>query len=520
MHSSGLSTALTSLSFTANMSVILFATIIGFWVLNHLKKNRYYAWMKFLLPFVDISLINIIHYANAASGNYILFITGAPVFFYFVFLAISVLRNSVISTVITGVYSAVSYCFFSFYGLFQLKMMNSNGTIFTNQLNKIIRIDADDEIYKPIIFLVITGICAFIAWRFNKMVNDQTRMEIEKDNIRRDLALSLKEITQNILNTSGVLDSTSMKLSDQVENILDANRKIEDATRSEFEMIESSTSSVAELIRSVDSVSNSITKQADFVSESFNLIEEMSASIESARDISKKANEISMGLLSTAQSGGNDVSEVMGAVREMEESSNKIQEVLNFILSIADQTNMLAMNAAIESAHAGEAGKGFSIVAQEVRNIAEISSRNVEIIGGLLEDIRGKVSKIVTLTKKTTDSFETILSDTRRTTGINSEVLSSMEKEYTFTHNVLKKIENLRMISEELKSSGQEQQVGGEDIMKSIIIMKDKANNVFDMTEQQTRNNIELGQIKTELLSIIAKDQEIIQKLETLVEKF
>lgn len=511
---------MTGLSFITNMVVVFIATFIGFWVLNLLKKNRHYNWMKYALPLLDISLINIIHYANAMDGNYILLITGTPVFFYFVFLVISVLRNSISSTVITGIYSAVSYAFFSFYGQIQLRMLDNNGSYFSNQYEKIINIAADDEIYKPFAILIVTGICAFIAARFNKMVSEQTRMEMEKDNVRRELAANLKEITQNILHTTDVLDSTSGKLSGQVENILDANRKIEGATRSEFEMIESSTSAVAELIRNVDSVSNSITKQADFVSESYKLIEEMSNSIESARDVSKKANDISIGLLSTAESGGNDVGEVMRAVREMEESSIKIQEVLNFILSIAEQTNMLAMNAAIESAHAGEAGKGFSIVAQEVRNIAEISSQNVEKIGGLLEDIRSKVNKIVNLASKTTDSFETILTDTRRTTSINSEVLSSMEKEYTFTHNVLKKIENLRIISEELKSAGQEQQAGGEEILKTITTMRDKANHVFAMTEQQTKNNIELSQIKTELLSIIAKDQEIMQKLENLVEKF
>lgn len=516
----GVLKSLTDLSFITNMLSVGAATLVSVWVLKLTGKNKYYNWMKTVLPLIDITLVNAVCFANASYSNIILLITGAPAFFYFVFLIITVFRNSVLSVIITGIYTTLSYVILSYYSQIRLNMLEKGGELFTNTFGYKLSITQDDEIIKGIIILILTGICALLSKRFNQMVIDQTGLQVERENIRREMSGNLKEITQTILKTSEVLNRTSEKLSLRVGELLSGNQMIETETKSEFEMIESSSASVIELIRSVDSVSASIARQADFVTESRSLIEGLSRSILSTRDASRNASDISAGLLTVAETGGNNLHEVADAVKETEASSLKIEEVLNIISSIADRTNLLAMNAAIESAHAGEAGKGFAIVAQEIRNLAEQSAANVDKIADFIKDIRDKVTKIVGSSMKAEASFNSILEDTRKSTGTNREVLQLMEKESTDTQNVLKKIEDLNVISEELKIAGQEQASGGKDILQSITTMKDKADNVYSLTGKQTDKSRELDQMKTELMDVIARNQEIISRLESLVEKF
>lgn len=516
----GVFLALTDFTFITNMFSTGTAVLVSVWVLRITKKNRYFNWMKTVLPLIDITLLNAVCFANASYNNVILLITGAPVFFYFVFLIITVFRNSVSSVIVTGVYASVSYVALSFYSQTVLKILDKNGSLFTNVYGLKLTIMQDDEVLKGLVFLLITGICALLSKRFNQMVIDQTGLQVERENIRSELSNHLREITQSILKTSESLNRTSEKLSDAVGEFLEGNSMIERETKSEFEKIESSSASVIEMIRSVDSVASSIERQADFVAESRSLIEGLSRSILSTRDASRKASEISAGLLTAAETGGRNLREVAGAVSETEISSGKIEEVLNIISSIADRTNLLAMNAAIEAAHAGESGKGFAIVAQEIRNLAEQSATHVDRINEFVKDIREKVSKIVVSSRKADESFNSILDDTRRTTGTNRDVLEMMEKESSDTQNVMKKIENLSMISQELKIAGQEQASGGKDILESITTMKEKADNVYALTGKQTEKSTELDHLKTELMDVIARNQEIMGKLEKLVEKF
>ncbi len=516
----GLVKALLDLSFLTNMGSVGIAVAISLWVLRLTGRKDYRDWMKWVLPLTDITLVNIVSFANAGYNNQILLITGAPVFFYFVFLVITVFRNSPASVILTGAYAAVSYVFLSFYAQLRLDILKTGGNLFRNSFGYTLIIMQDDEVLKALVMLLVTGICALLARRFNRMVADQTALRLERQKQSDELSAALRDITKSVLESSGQLTRTSERLSTTIGELIDSGRKIGSETRDEFEKIETSAAAVIQLIRSVEAVSRSIGRQAEFVTESSRLIEDMGRSTGSVRDTARRANEIAGGLLKTAENGGAAVTDVVVAVKETEASSKRIGEVLKIIAAIAEQTNMLAMNAAIEAAHAGDAGRGFAIVAREVRQLSEESSRNAGVIEEFVKEIRERVRNIVELSAKTMDSFRSILADTRKTTDINRDVLTAMEKETVSAKNAVEKIENLRIISEEVRIAGEEQAGGGQEILSSITVMKEKAESVIGLTEKQIRMNGELDGIRQELAEMISRNQSVAESLEGLVSRF
>ena len=162
--------------------------------------------------------------------------------------------------------------------------------------------------------------------------------------------------------------------------------------------------------------------QASALEQTSASMEELSSTLRQNSDSARQANDLAMSASRVATKGGQVVSEVVGTMKEINESSKRIADIISVIDGIAFQTNILALNAAVEAARAGEQGRGFAVVASEVRSLAQRSAQAAKEIKVLITASVDRVEKGTALVDQAGVTMEEIVSSIKRVTTIVSEI--------------------------------------------------------------------------------------------------
>ncbi len=216
--------------------------------------------------------------------------------------------------------------------------------------------------------------------------------------------------------------------------------------------IEGAISSLNEFFKQLDALHGLIESQAASVTESSASIEEMIASIRSEKLSIENMSMVVQEMVSESSLTFAQLKEVGEFITEVNRQSELLLEANQVISSIADQTNLLAMNAAIEAAHAGDAGKGFAVVADEIRKLAETSSEQSKEIAGNLTKIKMVIETVVKNTEKATDSFESMNKSIANVTQLQDTILGSITEQSAGTNEVLIATTEINNITQQVRA--------------------------------------------------------------------
>ncbi|CAO3401341.1 methyl-accepting chemotaxis protein [Azospirillum palustre] len=163
-------------------------------------------------------------------------------------------------------------------------------------------------------------------------------------------------------------------------------------------------------------------QQASSLEETAASMEQLAATVRSNADNAQQVNGYATEARASASRGGQVATSAVEAMRRIEQSSQKISDIIGVIDEIAFQTNLLALNAAVEAARAGDAGRGFAVVAQEVRQLAQRSAQASKEIKALILDSGGQVREGVDLVRSAGSSLTEIVSGIGRVADLVSEI--------------------------------------------------------------------------------------------------
>lgn len=347
-----------------------------------------------------------------------------------------------------------------------------------------------------------------------KQINRKIR-NVAEYNVSEDLSEELLQYKDEI----GVISGSVQQIIENLRGIIgDIRNASEDLTSSANKLADTSSASaesVYEVSEAIDEISESETEQARHSEEGVRRSDEMGQLIAEDQNyimqLNQATNEVNQlkdeGLVLLDQlvdetNANNEASNyVYQIVRETNESAEKIETASQMIQSIATQTNLLALNAAIEAARAGEAGRGFSVVAEEIRKLAEqsnqFSGEITEVIGELME----KAGQAVVTMKKMQDTVETQARGVENTNEKLVGIASAMEtmKESIKRINdsseimnekknqVIQVMQGLSSISEENAASTQEAAARMEEQTASIDELSRASNNLSNLANQMNK---------------------------------
>jgi len=184
-------------------------------------------------------------------------------------------------------------------------------------------------------------------------------------------------------------------------------------------------SSSREIAAAAAEIASGAQEQAASLEETSASLEEITATVRQSADNARQASQLATGSRESAEAGQGVVASAIAAMTEINTASAKISDIISTIDEIAFQTNLLAVNAAVESARAGEEGRGFAVVATEVRSLAQRSADAAKDIKHLIQDSLHKVEKGSELVNRSGETLQSIIGSVKRVTDIVGEIAAA-----------------------------------------------------------------------------------------------
>ena len=299
-----------------------------------------------------------------------------------------------------------------------------------------------------IIFIIGSAVMVYIT----RIQNDLLKRSIDMSKSSHASLDTLKKVMNSVVNLKqeadarhGLLINSFQSVSSIISSFKEKNESLYRLSRSFGEKNKVALDNLKILLGEAETVGNAVTQQKMLTDQNRENLDTIVESVISIKSDITSADESSRKLNDLASDGKVVLEEVIASISGLSVYQEKSMEIIAILSKISSQTNLLAMNAAIEAAHAGESGYGFAVVAEEVRDLADSSGMHTKEIAGIIKKMNVEITDSIKKTDETAQLLFQLLTETGKVYGLISHISGNME---SFVNENKKLQENIKSLSD------------------------------------------------------------------------
>lgn len=331
---------------------------------------------------------------------------------------------------------------------------------------------------------------------------------------------SMKQSKQSLAAAGVSLKKGTTETAASISQIMSSISGLKGNLATQTGSVDQTTGRIQDIINNIHALEGLVQAQSRVVREASNAVEQMIGNIgEVDRSVDKMASSFGT-LAQDAEKGAATQTLLQEQIAEIETQSQLLNDANIVIANIASQTNLLAMNAAIEAAHAGEAGKGFAVVADEIRKLSETSTSQSKTIGDQLRRIQETINTVVTSTQQGVQSYTNLANEIHGTDLLVKQIKAAMTEQQNGSAQITGALRNMNDSTTEVQKASQKMTEESRIIVGEVGTLQKETNAMRHSMDEMSHGASMIEEMGVSLTEISTVMEQSIEEIGKQVDQF